>query len=296
MEWINFRHLYSFWMVSHTLSFTQAAAKMNVAQSAVSDQVAQLEDYLGEKLFLRSTRKLELTDAGLQLLNYADVIFETSRDINSTIKDRVLQVGAKRLNIGIVGGISRNFIFRMLSNFAAQYPDTLVHVVTGSYKELTTSLKKYELDMIVTLELPKKKDLEEFTYQKIGHSPLILAGNKQLVNSIKSKRRKSPVEIYKFYHPYETELLENTIRPSVHVKPVLRMASDDIPLLRFYANSKKGLVLIPRMGVWEDIESGSLSFIELKKCPEINVYGVFTKRSIHQRTLEELLESASELV
>lgn len=289
MEWINFRHLYSFWMVSQTKNFTAAAKKMMVAQSAVSDQVSQLEGYLGEKLFIRSTRRLELTDSGIHLLNYADIIFENSKEINSFIKDGKYPSEAKKLNIGIVGGVSRNFVYRVLQSFIEQHSETTINVITGSFHELTSSLKKFELDMLITLELPKKKDLDEFTYQKIGHSKLILAGPKPLVSSIESKRRKKAIEIYKFSHPYETEILNNIIKPSIGVDPLLRLTTDDIPLLRFFCHSKDGLVLIPKIGVLEDIQKGRLSFIELKKCPEINIYGVFSKKGTHQKRVSEFL-------
>ncbi|TNF29021.1 MAG: LysR family transcriptional regulator [Deltaproteobacteria bacterium] len=292
MEWINFRHLYSFWMVSQTRNFTAAANQMLVAQSAVSDQVAQLEDYLGEKLFLRSTRKIDLTDAGRQLFNYADVIFKTSKDINTIIKDRVLPNEAKKISIGIVGGASRNFLFRLFEEYINLSPETTINVQTGSFNELNNSLKKFELDLIITLELPKKKDLDDFNYQKIASSPLVLAGDKRLISSLKRKSRKSPLDIYKFSHPYETEIVEKFIQPLTKVETTVRLTTDDIPLLRFFANKKNTLSIIPQIGVWEDIHEGHLSYIELKKCPEVPIYGVFTKKSIHQKSVESLLETA----
>lgn len=50
------------------LSFTQASKQLHVTQGAVSRQIKQLEDYLGVPLFVRLHHKLELTDAGQQLL------------------------------------------------------------------------------------------------------------------------------------------------------------------------------------------------------------------------------------
>ena len=52
MEWLNYHHLYYFWTVAKEKSFTKAALKLRIAQSAVSFQVAQLEDFLGKKLIL----------------------------------------------------------------------------------------------------------------------------------------------------------------------------------------------------------------------------------------------------
>lgn len=57
------------------LSFTQAAIQLHVTQSAVSRQIKQLEDYLGVPLFMRKHHKLELTEAGHQLLTKMDQAF-----------------------------------------------------------------------------------------------------------------------------------------------------------------------------------------------------------------------------
>jgi len=65
MELLNYHHLYYFWLVAKEGSFTRAAAKLRIAQSAVSLQVASLEDFLGKKLILRSTsKKIALTEQG----------------------------------------------------------------------------------------------------------------------------------------------------------------------------------------------------------------------------------------
>ena len=59
------RHLRYFQAVAETLSFSRAAGRLRIAQSAVSRQVAALEAELGAKLFVRSTTRVRLTDAGL---------------------------------------------------------------------------------------------------------------------------------------------------------------------------------------------------------------------------------------
>src|SRR3954451_21355872 len=65
------RLLRAFVAVAEELSFTRAAARLFIAQQALSAQVAQLETRLGVKLFERTTRRVGLTDAGLRLLAHA---------------------------------------------------------------------------------------------------------------------------------------------------------------------------------------------------------------------------------
>lgn len=68
---VELRHLRAFVAVAEELHFTRAAKRLHLAQQALSDQVRQLENELGTALFTRTTRKVELTDAGRTLLSHA---------------------------------------------------------------------------------------------------------------------------------------------------------------------------------------------------------------------------------
>jgi len=59
---LELRHLRAFVAVAEELHFTRAAARLHLAQQALSTQIRQLEEELGTPLFHRTTRRLELTD------------------------------------------------------------------------------------------------------------------------------------------------------------------------------------------------------------------------------------------
>ena len=64
LDQLNFNHLFYFWRVAKLGHLTQAAQELHTSQSAVSTQIRQLEERLGEELFLREGRRLLLTDTG----------------------------------------------------------------------------------------------------------------------------------------------------------------------------------------------------------------------------------------
>jgi DNA-binding transcriptional LysR family regulator len=71
---LELRHLRAFVAVAEELHFTRAAARLHLAQQALSTRIRQLEEELGTPLFTRTTRRVELTDAGRTLLLHAGPI------------------------------------------------------------------------------------------------------------------------------------------------------------------------------------------------------------------------------
>lgn len=80
-EWLNYHHLRNFWMIARHRSMTRAAEALNVSQSTLSEQLGELEEWLGQALFDRRGRALHLTQAGRVALQHAETIFETGREL-----------------------------------------------------------------------------------------------------------------------------------------------------------------------------------------------------------------------
>ncbi len=79
------RHLHTFRTVATGLSFTRAATQLGYAQSAVTSHIKALEDELGVRLFDRLGRRIVLTHAGSQLLDYADKILQLANEATTVI-------------------------------------------------------------------------------------------------------------------------------------------------------------------------------------------------------------------
>lgn len=74
---LELRHLRAFVAVAEELNFSRAAAKLHMAQQSLSAQVQQLEHEVGVQLFRRTTRRVELSDAGATLLEHARAILQS---------------------------------------------------------------------------------------------------------------------------------------------------------------------------------------------------------------------------
>jgi LysR family transcriptional activator of nhaA len=113
MEWLNYHHLLYFWMVAKEGTVTAAAEQLRLSQPTVSGQVRALETELGEKLFERVGRRLELTEAGRLVFGYADEIFGLGRELMDTLKGRPTGRPSK-LRVGISDLVPKLICHRLL--------------------------------------------------------------------------------------------------------------------------------------------------------------------------------------
>jgi LysR family glycine cleavage system transcriptional activator len=110
--------LYVFAIAGRLLSFTRAAAELHVTQAAVSHQIRTLEEQLGQKLFVRTTRTLALTEAGRRLWPAAHAAFTTlERGVADLRRSRAL------LTVTTTPFFSARWLAPRLGRFAVQYPD-----------------------------------------------------------------------------------------------------------------------------------------------------------------------------
>ena len=82
---LNYRHLYYFWIVAKEGHLTRVAEQLHVSQSALSTQIRQLEEQMGQPLFIRKARTLTLTEVGHVVLSYADSIFALGSELVAAV-------------------------------------------------------------------------------------------------------------------------------------------------------------------------------------------------------------------
>src|SRR3954447_19627853 len=88
MKWLNYNHLYYFWMVAREGTVVRASEELMVSQPTVSIQLKELEASLGARLFDRLGRRLVLTESGKIAFNYANEIFSLGRDLMNALDEQ----------------------------------------------------------------------------------------------------------------------------------------------------------------------------------------------------------------
>ena len=142
------RHLRYFLAVADTRSFTRAADRLHVTQPTLSHQVKQLEQMVGTVLFDRSTKEVELTDAGRLFKPYCERVL---KEIESSALAISELEGLMRgtLRMAVFHSFSHSMLPPIMSEFALRYPG--VHVITRLVPrmDMERELINAELDMAV---------------------------------------------------------------------------------------------------------------------------------------------------
>lgn len=137
------RHLRYFATVAAELSFTRAAARLRVAQPALSRQIRQLEDELGVTLLTRSSRGAELTEAGRAFLAEARSLLLHSDQAMRAAR----QTGAgQAMKIGYIWGLFHSLVPPWLDSFRRQSSQTAVHLFDLTPMEQARELLNGKLD------------------------------------------------------------------------------------------------------------------------------------------------------
>ncbi|MCE0496112.1 LysR substrate-binding domain-containing protein [Vibrio salinus] len=118
-------NLYSFSVAAKFLSFTLAAEELCLTQGAVSQRIKKLEQELGFKLFVRLTRKLELTEEGKRILGVLNTSLDT---VFSEIEDIRFNELRGELYIGIAPTFAHLWLMPRLASFQSRYPNLNVKI------------------------------------------------------------------------------------------------------------------------------------------------------------------------
>lgn len=140
--------LRAFVAVAHHRSFTKAGTEVNLAQTSVSRSVANLEEKLGLLLLERTTRRVELTDAGRFFRPRAEALLEGAQNAYRSIHEG-FQLGKQSLRIGISRMIGLGQFPGLIAAFRQKHPQVQLRVEHGSSDELLERVRSFSLDLAV---------------------------------------------------------------------------------------------------------------------------------------------------
>ena len=146
---INYELYKVFYHVASTLSFSEASKQLFISQSAVSQSIKVLEKKLNQTLFIRSTKRVQLTPEGEILLKHIEPAMNLiKKGENQLLEANTLNGG--QLRIGASDTICRYFLVPFLNEFHKMYPNIHIKVTNRTSIGCARLLDNGQVDFIIT--------------------------------------------------------------------------------------------------------------------------------------------------
>ena len=142
--------LRTFVAVIDTGSFTRAARRQHLTQSAVSHQIRRLEEQTGRRLLCRTTRSLTLTEDGEEFQRHARQVLQTLDTLAQRFRPSTL---SGRLRFGAPENFMGGRLPRLLARYARAFPSVRLDVSISANLDLPAMIKAEELDLAVVIAL-----------------------------------------------------------------------------------------------------------------------------------------------
>jgi len=144
---INYELYKVFYYVATTLSFSEAASQLYISQSAVSQSIKTLEKKLEQTLFIRSTKRVQLTPEGEILLRHVEPAINLIKRGETNLTEANTSGG--QLRIGASDTICRYFLVPYLEKFHKDFPNAHINVVNATSIRCTELLESGQVDLVV---------------------------------------------------------------------------------------------------------------------------------------------------
>lgn len=286
MSRLNYHHLHAFWAVAKEGHLTRAARRLHVSPSALSTQVQQLEQALGQQLFERRARTLALSEAGRVAMGYAESIFAAGNEMVSLLREG-RGPGRQVLRVGAVATLSRNFQENLLRPLIVR-DDVSLLLQSGGLEDLLGRLQVHTLDLVLANQPVEATGDAPWRCRRIARQPVSLVGPPGLgVFAFPDDLSTRPLILPSRAHGIRAAFDVWCEQRGLH--PQVRAEVDDMAMLRLLARDAGALALVPTVVVQDELRAGVLH--ELAVVPGLHeqFYAITVKRHFVPPLLKALL-------
>jgi LysR family transcriptional activator of nhaA len=181
---LNYKHLQYFWVVAKVGGISRASERLHLTPQTVSGQITYFEDLLGYKLFNRVGHRLELTDAGRVIFEYAERIFTLGEELQGILPHPT--AGRSPLfRVGVSDAVPKSIAYRLLEPAVRMKEPPFIACQEGKLADLLAELAIQKQDIVIAdSPIPSNLSVKGFSHL-LGESTLSFFASKQLVRKLK---------------------------------------------------------------------------------------------------------------
>ncbi|MBB6448275.1 DNA-binding transcriptional LysR family regulator [Geomicrobium halophilum] len=278
---MDIRQLQYFTEVAKRLSFTKAAAYLHVSQPSLSKAIKHLEEELDVPLFYRSSKQLQLTDAGKAVLTNTKQVLDSFYQLTTELSD-IMNLEKGVIKIGIPPIIGAAFFSSLITQFKERYPGVDLRLTEVGSNRIQQRIEDGSLDVGFICNIPHQKD--HFEMLKFLEDPLVLVAHNDHPLSKRQDIGVSELEHERmvFYHSdfsLHDSIIEECLKNGFYPQVVCESSQKDFMLEMIAA--KLGVGLLPSQ-VANEIPKPTLTTVPLTGDPIKLNLGVIWKKNVYQ--------------
>ncbi len=293
---INHNQLRCFWAVARAGGVHRASEQMHLTPQTLSGQISRLEDTLGLKLFERTGRRLELTEAGRMALSYAEDIFGASRELEEMLRQRPGQNHPRLLRVGIADAVPKAIVHSVLAPALAVGEPVRLVCREGTLKRLLADLAIHQLDMVLA-DAPHPPGLDIKCYSHLlGKSGIAFLGSAGVLRGLNRKTGfPALLEGAPLLLPGpETALRGPLMRwlSADGIRPTIIGEFDDSALMKDFGRAGAGLFPVPAALATELCGQYSVAEVGRTDALREQFYAITAERRLGDTLVEEVIDNA----
>ncbi|MDH5443998.1 MAG: transcriptional activator NhaR [Gammaproteobacteria bacterium] len=292
---INNKHLHYFWVVARQGSIARASEQLHITPQTISGQLGLLEDQLGEALFQRVGRNLQLTEFGRLVLSYADEIFSLTGELEEVV--RQLPAGRPTtFRVGIVDVVPKSITHRLLAPALKLSGRLRIVCREGNLESMLAELAVHRIDMVIADgPIPSHVNVRGFNHP-LGECGISFFSVPELASQLQGEfpfnLNNAPLLI-----PGEVSLLHHQLIrwfDKYSLRPRIIGEFDDSALMKAFGRAGTGVFIAPTP-IAEEVEK-QYDVVSIGQTSEVRdqFYAISVERKISHPAVATITETARE--
>ncbi len=292
-ENINYKHLHYFWSVAHEGSIANASKKLHITPQTISGQISLLEERIGNRLFEKVGRGLQLTDTGHLVLRYADEIFELGRELGDVLRGAP-SVGPSEFIVGAASALPKTVVYKIIEPALHIDQDIALTSREGPIDAMLADLAIHKLDIVLS-DTPISPALNIRAYNHLlGENSLTCFAEPKLARKLK---KNFPASLHKMpvllpTTQYSVRHLIDAWMQSKNITPLICGQFDDSALMKAFGQTGLGAFFMSTTIEQEICENFDVRVVSRISEMKQKFYAISAERKIKHPAVAAICDSA----
>jgi DNA-binding transcriptional LysR family regulator len=288
---VEFRQIRYALSVARERSFTKAAARLNISQSAVSEQVRMLEGEIGFPLFRRTSRGIDVTERGRTFLYEAERVVGDVLSLTETAQ-RLRGAPSDTLILGMGSGMAQMFMPRLFGNLDDVLPGVRLEIVTAPTRTIFNDLHEERIDAGIAIESEPERVPAGLVFDRLTLAEMALIAHPK--HPIVKGRRpidvaqlaSEPIIMSELTVGYGQVVL--SMFTDLGIRPNIRAVADNIETMKVIVATGNCVAIVPRAAAENEVAAGVLKSLPILPRRHVAL-SLFRRRQPLARRKEALL-------